>query len=131
MCAACRQGLACCAGSVITTHGRTVSDILPALSCPAEAVGIDPTAAAEASPKPTAETIDSNRLPDEEGKNIPDVFLRKETVSRAAVTAAGSMHCSHSCSRAPGPGSERVRLAQHPDAVTHSVSCGITWQLMT
>jgi hypothetical protein len=32
-------------------------------------------------PKPTAETIDSNKLGDEEGKNTPDVFVRKETVS--------------------------------------------------
>jgi hypothetical protein len=54
------------------------------LSCPADAVGIDPSAAAAATPKPTAETIDSNKLSDvEEGKDIPDVFVRKETVSGA------------------------------------------------
>jgi hypothetical protein len=47
-------------------------------------VGIDPSAAAAATPKPTAETIDSNRLSDvEEGKDTPDVFVRKETVRGA------------------------------------------------
>jgi hypothetical protein len=53
--------------------------VLPVV--PAEAVGIDPSAAAATTPKPTAETIDSNRLENEEGKNTPDVFVRKETVS--------------------------------------------------
>lgn len=58
----------------------------------AEAVGIDPSAAAAATPKPTAETIDSNQLGSEEGKNTPDVFVRKETVSRpAAAVAAGGV----------------------------------------
>lgn len=61
---------------------------------PAEAVGIDPSAAAAATPKPTAETIDSNRLENEEGKNTPGVFVRKETVStewglRHQLAAAG------------------------------------------
>lgn len=47
---------------------------------PTGAVGIDRSAAAEAAPKPTAEAIDSKRLESGEGKNTPDVFVRKETV---------------------------------------------------
>lgn len=54
--------------------------VLLALSTTPDAVGIDASAAAAATPKPTAETIDSNRLESEEGKNTPDVFVRKETV---------------------------------------------------
>lgn len=56
------------------------------LLCVAGAVGIDPAAAAAATPRPTAETIDSNRLESEEGKNTPDVFVRKETVSAHVCT---------------------------------------------
>jgi hypothetical protein len=61
----------------------------------AEAVGIDPSAAAAVTPKPTAETIDSNHLGSEEGKNTPDVFMRKETVSagHCAVVAVAASSC--------------------------------------
>lgn len=60
---------------------------------PTGAVGIDPSAAAEAAPKPTAETIDSNRLESEEGKNTPDVFVRKETV-RGGSADRGRGQCT-------------------------------------
>lgn len=44
----------------------------------ADAVGIDPAAAAAAAPRPTAEQIDSNRL-SEEQKFQPEPFVRRET----------------------------------------------------
>jgi len=45
-------------------------------------VGIDPSAAAAAALKPTAETTNSNKMGSEEGKNTPEVFVRKETPSQ-------------------------------------------------
>ncbi len=69
----------------------------PAVVCCmcADAVGIDPSAAAAAMPKPTAETIDSNRLGSEEGKNTPDVFVRKETVSKPGLGERGGRYCQY------------------------------------
>lgn len=91
--------------------------------CPADAVGIDPSAAAKATPKPTAETIDSNRLSEvEEGKDTPDVFVRKETVSGAP---SGGQMGSHAIRDRVYDGLPQQAEHPHPHAFyTHSCTQG-------
>jgi hypothetical protein len=110
--------------TVSCTAQTNVNNALHCLLLCEEAVGIDPSAAAAATPKPTAETIDSNQLASEEGKNTPDVFVRKETVSYTLqqqlllLLLAEFVHARHSFCRELGLYSPGHALL-HCDCVLH------------